>query len=474
MLRTACAGALALVALARAPVAQLAEFEERRAADRAVLVAGLEEHADWCRAHKLFLTRKEVLEILLVLDPEHGMALRALGYRKDREGRWLPPKNPKRFKDYDQDALEEVPARYAAALAPYLERAHAMLQEELSPDQRLVVVDDILLVDENDAELRRMRGEVLLDGRWVLRETPAGIEGRAALRAKIRKALAASAEAEVVSMNDREALLDLSWGAVLATPHFRVLVTGGEAEARRVAGALCALREAHADLFELGGRLPEDCTVYLLRGEKEKLAFLGSHPDLDDAKRAAISHLSGSGVPETGDVVYWEENEERRLDGCLRTLLGHMFGAYGISVQQHPWIHEGMGLYLTDAVIGTRLSWYVTPRDPSRPTEDAELAQDLLRSPDWMELAKQVLQGDYLPRVRTLVTRKPEEFTSSDLLYAYVLAAYLIEAHPEQTATIVRRIGAGRRSTSVLEEILGFDPEVLDRRIRRWVMERPL
>ena len=90
-----------------------------------------------------------------------------------------------------------------------------------------------------------------------------------------------------------------------------------------------------------------------------------------------------------------------------------------------------------------------------------------------MESAREVLRGEHLPRTQNLVTKSAAEFTTAELLYAYVLAGYLLETRPEETPEIVRRIGAGRPSAAVLEEVLAIGCGTLDERVRRWVLERP-
>ena len=360
------AAALLAFAAACPSSAQLQDFEERRREALDTLVGELEVYAEWCRGKRLFLVRQGVLERLLVLEPDHAVAHRALGHKKDRDGRWVPPAKPKQFRDFDQRALAQASERYEAALEPFDALVRPMLRDErLAPDQRLVLAADVLFIDPDDPELRSQRGEVKVDDRWVLWETPQANARRAELATLVREAYEGAPEPERPEPNERELAIDLAWGAILATPSLRVLATGGEDEALRLMRTLHAAGQLHRSLFRLGGRLPQDCTIYLLRDETEKATFLASHPAVTDEIRAALARLDGSGVPGTSDLAYWAENEERRLDGIVRMILGHMFQVYGITLEQHPWIHEGFGLYLTDALIGTRLSWFVGVRSAS-------------------------------------------------------------------------------------------------------------
>jgi len=463
--------AVAAFTMASRTSAQLQGFEDRRSEALDELVGSLEDYAEWCRGKKLFLQRKGVLELLLDLDPENGTALRALGYTKDSQGRWVAPARAKKFRDFDKRALEDVPEKYQESLQPFLDLVHEMLRDaKLSPDQHRVLIDDILRVAPDDPELRSIRGEVEIDGRWVPRETPVAAERRAEIEELVRAAFEQAPEPELGEPNGRDSTIDVAWSAVLVTPTLRVLTTGDEAGARRVMKAVLAAVAVHTSLFGRKGELPTACTIYLVTGDQDR--FLASHPAIDDEERARLSRLSGSGISGTSDHAFWDDNEERRLDGIVRTMMGYMLSRQGITLQVQPWIHEGFGLYLSDALIGTRLSWFLATKDPERPEQDAELRQELLRSPDWMKVASQMLRGDNLPRVRTLVTKPGEQFTTADLLYSYVLAGYLLEAKEEETRAILSRIGAGRRSVDVLEDVLGMSCEALDDRVRGWVHER--
>jgi hypothetical protein len=71
-----------------------------------------------------------------------------------------------------------------------------------------------------------------------------------------------------------------------------------------------------------------------------------------------------------------------------------------------------------------------------------------------------------------LVGKDVNQLTTEGLLYAYVLAAYLIEAESDRIPAIFTRIGKGEASVAVLESEFGLTLEQLGLRVRRWLAER--
>ena len=64
----------------------------------------------------------------------------------------------------------------------------------------------------------------------------------------------------------------------------------------------------------------------------------------------------------------------RRLDGAARQTLGTLLmDAYGVD-GRHGWAWEGLGLYLVERMVGTRLTHYVQRGRYEEPAERA-LAQ---------------------------------------------------------------------------------------------------
>ena len=58
------------------------------------------------------------------------------------------------------------------------------------------------------------------------------------------------------------------------------------------------------------------------------------------------------------------------------------------------------------------------------------------------------------------------------LLYSYTLASYLLEGQAPLVPELLKKIGRGYAPASALQEALGLDLLVFERRLRRWLSER--
>jgi hypothetical protein len=70
------------------------------------------------------------------------------------------------------------------------------------------------------------------------------------------------------------------------------------------------------------------------------------------------------------------------------------------------------------------------------------------------------------------VRKYASELTTEDVLYAYTLATYLLEAHPEVVPKMLKRLGTGYPGIPALSEALGMDVPTFERRLERWLTER--
>ena len=183
--------------------------------------------------------------------------------------------------------------------------------------------------------------------------------------------------------------------------------------------------------------------------------------------------LDGSGIQGTGDYAHWGPEEERRLDGLVRQALAWLLvESYGVSPES-GWALEGFGLYLCRELIGTRLTWFVKPSENTVASEDNALRARLLDTrTNWMNEANKVLQGEHSPKLEFVLGKTVNNLTTEDLLYSYVLAAFLLEARPEVIPPLLRAIGGGATSQDALQKELGLDLPRIDGLVRRWLTER--
>ena len=446
--------------------AQLEGFEARRAEARELLLEGLEEHGEWLRGKRLFVERERVLGQILALDPENGEALRALGWTKDKTGTWTPPKKPKTFKNYGTGALEEVPERYLDSIAPYLEAMRALLAHaELSKEQRAALVEDFLVASPDDAALRAERGEVKAGERWILAETAASVERRGEIGALAKRALQEVPAPEAAIPTSRETQMG-TWSKVLVTPVGRILGTVPDEELAQAARELPASLAFFRAMLAEGASLPQPLTVVLLAGPEQRAPFLARHPTLRPEAIARLEGTSGTWIDEVNDIVYWTEVEEYRRDGVVRLLINRLLeGTHRIGLS-HAWAHEGVGLYLTEALVGTRLTWFVPGLDADG---GSELRTTLLGSSDWRRVALE--RAGRGSKLRDVVAKPAAQFTADDLLRSYLFAAFLFEAHSEAVVDVLRGVGVGKDARRVIEQVLGRDLDDLDARLDRWLFE---
>ncbi len=452
------------------------EIEEAREAAREELVEGLEGLAAWCTRKKIYLQRVSVYESILHFDPGNTTAMRGLGYIKDRNGNWKETERKVEPKDWSQGAVRQFPARRSAVVEAYRDAMFGLFETykgRLSPTQSERILDDILEADPDDARVRELRGEAKLDGRWVLRETLVAKEGREILRDRVRQAFKTAPKAREVEANKRELAYGIAWKAVYATEHVRSLGTGTAKEVERMTTATWAARSLFNGALGVQAKYPRDFAVYTLARPADKMAFLMNHPAVDQSYRDFLFQLEGSGIQGSGDLAHWADDKNRRLDGLVRQSIMWLFADGYQIYPTHGWIFEGFGLYLTRELVGTRLSWFVKPSQYLVEEDDLALQARLLDSrTNWMNEALQVLEHESRPKLQFLLGKDVNAMTTEDLLYAYVLAAYLLEAQAESIPRVFTRIGKGEPSTVVLEEELGLELADLDVRVRRWLSER--
>jgi len=467
-------GSLILLALlAGGAAAQLADFEARRAEAQKTLAAGLEGYAAWCQANNLFNERKKAFEALLELEPAHAEARRQLGFVRQKDGTWKAPEKPKTFRDFDQKALAEAPQRWKEASSAYVGAMLALLHAKgTSSEQRELAAREALRFEPDNEEVHTLLGDVRGEAGWVLPETLGAKQQRETLRAQIKAAFEGLPAAAPATLLERESQIPLTLKA-FAAPGLRVVGTAGEEELQLAMQAVQALQRLLQSVFHSPHTLPKDTTVFLLTDPKQKDPFLAHHPGVPAGEVARYAFLEGSGIQGTNDFAFWTGDAQRRIDGVVRLLLGYwLSGAFQLSVDQ-GWAYEGFGLYLTRALVRTRMTWLAAPAAGANPQADMALRQKLME-PDtnWMDEAFRLYEEKRAPPLVELFKKNAGALTTEEVLLSYALATYLLEAHAAVVPPLLTRIGAGYAPASALQEALDLDLGALERRFHRWLSER--
>ena len=301
-----------------------------------------------------------------------------------------------------------------------------------------------------------------------------GERGRSELAAAVKRAFEGQSQPKKANLRDKERVFGLELGVVEASG-LRVLSIGGDEEAQRVATAIGAARSLFEALTGTPARYPSGLTAYLLGSSEAKTAFLEKHPALDPETRARLSRLEGAGVPSTADWAWWEGDAEKRLDAMVRLSFDWLFRSQGVTTERHAWLHEGLGFYLTHAMVGTRHSWFVRPRTGAAKADADNVAlksqmEDL--GADWLALARGLFAPQKNFELEELLHLVAEELDPVDYLRAHALAAYLSEVHREALGSVLTRVGAGDDPRLVLEEAVGLPLAELRARLDVWLERR--
>ena len=472
MAGVAIALALALGGRAGA-VRQEGEFERRLAAARGELVTRLEGYSGWCQGKNLFNERRKTCELLLELEPDHAEARKALGFARDKSGAWKAPEKPKAFKDFDRKALEEAPERWRETVGGYVAAMTALLEGPgLAPEQRERAGREALRFAPDDPRVHELLGEVPGEKGWVLPETARAKLQRGVLRDHVASALEGAPPASPVPLTERERKIPLHLEAV-ATARLRVVGTASVEELQLTAQAVQALEYLAQKVLASRYSLPGDTTVFLLSDPAHLPKFLEHHPAIQPEQRAYYQSLEGGGIQGTADFAFWTGDTQRRIDGIVRLVLGYwLSGAYQIHVDV-GWVYEGFGLFLTRSLVRTRMTWLAQPSKVLAPSQDLALRQKLIDpETNWMDEALRLLQEERAPALGELFSKGASDLTTEDVLFAYALATYLLEAQAERVPLMLDRIGKGIARSQAFQEAVSLDLGAFQPHFRRWLEER--
>ncbi len=451
-----------------------AGYAEARAELETALVTRLEEFAEWCTKSKLYGERDRAWRLILEYDPNHAAAHKGLGHRKNKTGKWIEGNSRRPPKNRSDEHLAEVPKRWGEAVTPFRDGLLDLLDEHsegLSPADRELVLNEILAIDPDDPRVRAIRGEVKLGDRWVMPETASGKKRRPAMKALVQAGREGAPRPERLTPSQE---LSVDWTSAWSTPLLRVYTTGEEREALDTANAVHAARELFNGALGVEAAYPKTFRIFLLADPAEKETLLLNHPDLTATDRAFLERVEGAGIPHTGDFCHWANNVEQRVDGIVRISLNWLLrDAFDLDTKQ-GWVHEGFGLYLARNVVGTRLNWFAQPSRYLPKKKDDEFRARLYdKATNWMNEAHLMFQRDERPSFRSFLNKNVNALTSEELLFSYVIAAYLLEGRPDETPELLRRIGErSAPQAQVIEEVLGMDVDAFDARVRGWLAER--
>jgi len=459
---------LVLLVVLTAPVQAQGIQRERKAA-KAQLVSRLEGVVKLCKLNKLQAERKRVSDLILRFDDRNHQALLGAGYRKARGGEWKPPRASKSFVDAEDapEELQKARDEVRAAMGEFVKRLEQLLDTEgLSGAELDLVSGDILAVDPRNKRLRRKRGEegeVYFGGQWILDETMSGLDGRALLREMREDAEKQSAyEAEVFDVDT----FGISWK--LAEPTgVQVFVTGEEEEARRLARLVGTVELVFGWFFQAHPSYPVRCRFFLM-SEAEKDTFLDNHPNIGAANKARFANLELSGIPGSSDQAFFADTPDQRADALARMCWLWFFqSTFGIDMTK-GWVTDGFGIYLTEVLLDTRLTWFSTPLSEGTVQWGELLDQETA----WMVEAAQLFADESDLVLTPTLNKRQDQFSARDLLLSYAFVGYLCEVRHDILPAALRRIGLNKPAGPTFQLTGELVLRHLPARMQRWLGER--
>ncbi len=477
-LRTVAIAFTLLVLAPRAPAlaprapASIETLDEFRSAARTALVGRLLSLAKWCNENELFEDRDRAWRSVIVVEPDNLEARKGLRFARNADGSWKEPA-PRPAKNRNPAALEKLPAKRVEAIGPFSDALLERLQkEEVAPEVRKSVLGEIIAIDPDDEKVHGMLGEARLDGGWVLLETATGKTRRAAIRAVVQAAKDAPAGLDPVSPTAEEKQLFEGWKCGSKSSAVRVLGTGDASQCESLASA-CKIAGA---VFESALSSPpswaDEFTLYIVAGPGEKDAFVAHLPGAQDAQRESLKRTIGGGVPGTWNVVLFEPDLKKRVDCGVRHALAHLLRRSWNIDTRNAWIFEGLGLYLTREICGSRLTWFCSGSGVTGEGKNSPRGRLMVADSNWMNEALKLLTRDPPPDLAAVLGRDIATMGVEDVLVSYALAAYLVEGRPETTPALLKQIGADTASAEALHAVLGLTVPELQERLVRWLKER--
>lgn len=499
--RALCALSPALCAPSSPPLAQgsaapAAEREaqalppEELARLDALFVEDLWAFARWCDERHLYAERERVLGRLLELAPEHAAAREMLGH-KQVKGAWKAPERKRAYEDAAFDPAE-LAARRSEAVRRWRDGRIALVREAGAALSR-ARVDELLrpalAIAPDDPEVHELLGEQRFGRAWLLAESVRAYEHRPEIRALVARALEQAADPGALVVEEPGERFGFEFPVRVRTPDVLVLSTGTREEALTMAQAAQACGTIVHRLLRCQTPFPEELTLYVLADPAEKEPFLAALPELSEEERAFLATLDSSGIPRSADGAFWYPDLDRRLDAAVRHVLaGFLRDGFHLWTTQ-AWAWEGLGLYLTREIAGTRLTWYVTPEPEDEPRTRAKAptparaigkgrgavptrAELLGAQASWIDPAWRLLKGEDPPALGAVLSADASTMGIDQLLCAYALCTYLLEGRPDELPELLTRAGLGQAPEQIVRESLGLSLEELHARLVRFLSER--
>jgi hypothetical protein len=432
---------------------------------RRALVAKLEALATWCDGNRLPGERDRVFRRILTLDPDHARARAGLKYKRaDKASPWTQASEYSEPADGNKGQLAEAKKRRAEAAKAFraaakdaMDAAGVAAEDGAREEASEVSLD----VAPEDAEFRRERGDVEVDGAWVLPETVEARRRRVEF-ARMRK------EARLGPIQEDPKALADKWKGGAISEHFTTWGVVPSAECLEEV----RLRELGlAFMTELFGPVDAEPTprlVVLFPDHKTARRWLESDPEYAPVLKE--SELVGAMMLPDGVYASWQSEGNRKVSALTDLLFAHLWRRLDGNLRS--WVGEGLCQRICRHVAGRHGAASVDVSGTNRPTaDDEDDGPPLDGERRWLPHAAAALQRDPARRMRAVLTMNLNAMRRADVLTAYALGAYLLEGRPEALAPLVKASAKIDDADKACREALGVDAATLAWRVRRWVLE---
>jgi hypothetical protein len=442
-----------------------AAFNAEAQAASAPFLPELEKLGQWCNDSALMLRRSYVAETLIGLNPEHELGRKWLRYKRDSDGTWLIT-SAKPFFDEKPALLPEWENRrvpLAARMHDALEPLIAQRSDWRTAGTRARLLRALVAIDPDDEDLRERAGEVRAGKKWVLKESAAVVDRR-------RKILDAAFSARADAL---KAVKDLTsspspLGISLGTPEFKVMSALPADDVRQVAIRVVAARSLYERVLGTHVSYQPGLTVSLFGSREAAMRYVDARRDVTEERRRFAKDRTTYWLTGTEFVVSATEFDHR-IDECARQVFSSLVGAERELWGAPAWMGEGVGMYLTYVLIGTRLTPFVTASKYADDSIHKELADPKC---DWVQAVRKKVADRPVPLGLRILTSLPlNSMTEDDTLIAYALAAYFIEGRPADLVSILRDLKTGANFHQALANTCAVDADALEVRFVRWLRE---
>jgi len=448
----------------------LEQLRKEAAGQAAEELVGL---AKWCQSKGNNASRNGIWKFILELDPDHEVARRKLRYVR-RESKWVQRSVPPAAKDRNAGALEELDGRrraigerYAEHVIPHLERGW-----RASPSAtRARVYRELFALDPDHVRARHARGEVRVKKIWVLRETARGVTRRVEMEKLLKEAFGEVPSPLLSKPTDAERALGVRWHSALDGQDWRLVTAAPAFEALRCIRVADASRMLiDSTLGRESKRVPPALRLLMVDTRPAYETALRAHPHTDDESYKFNAAVSSCWLPKSSTCLMFDATVNQRFEGSARQPVGfHLWSYFGLT-GRHGWAWEGFGLYFTYQLTGYRLSSYVRQTRYAKQSVKARGIDAKMRKPNanWFKLSADLDAPDW----KLLLSKDVNQMNSVDLIWSYLLTAFVLEAYPEKANSLLTRIGKGTASADALAAGLELPLDELGLRVRRYAKER--